>query len=363
MSSLRVLIRSFVRVFYETNIGFFLIVMYLAFGVMGGNEHIALATSIATSLPLTLLTLLLWSVYFLKVFGFIYKTINQNEYKFIRQISLHSINTQFIWLFSLVFLMGMPAWAYAFFIANFNFSHHTYWLFILMIGFLIVINTLIVVVTIQRLKQPMRESKVGLWHTYISKKIRLPYSLWYIRHLFVHEPLLAFFTKASSLFVLSISFYLFETDMYDWRLLAIGALFAFITNSMLIYNYYEFNSKNYWIFNLPRTQTSIISNSLLTTSFLFVPEVIIFLVQMPSIITLPNQSGLLLMEICLAYFLLSTLLIKPIIKDLYGKRVFFLFVAMVLIIMYSTPLYIINLILITLGIWITSNFYKLIISQ
>jgi len=363
MSSLRVLIRSLVRVFYETNLGFFLIVLYFAFGLMGGNEHVAFATSIATSLPLTLLTLFLWSIYYLKILGFLYKIINQNSYTFIRQLSLHSLNKQFIWLFSIVFQMGMPAWAYAFFIANFNFTYHTYGLFILIIGFLIVINTLIVVIVIKLLKKPTREASLGFWHTHISKKISLPYSLWYIRHLFVHEPLLAFFTKASSLFLLSFSFYLFETDMYDWRLLAIGALFAFIANSMLIYNNYEFNAKNYWVFNLPRTRTSIISNSLITTSLLFVPEVIIILVRMPSIIALSDKTGLLLIQICLACFLLSTLLIRPVPKEDYGKRVFYVLIGMIFLIMYSISLITINLILLGISVYILTRYYNYILNK
>lgn len=363
MSQLKVLVRSLVRTYYEANIGFFLIVMYLAFGVMRANEHIALAGSISTSLLLTLLTLLLWCVYFLKIFGFIYKTINLGSYKFIRQLALQSFHYQFSRFFTITFSMAMPAWFYAFFISSFNFTYKTYWLFVLMIGFLIMLNTILTLILIQLLKKPIREVNLGFWYKHISKKIILPSSFWYIRYLFVHEPLFTFLTKAASIFLLSVSFYLFETDVYDWRLLAIGSLFSFIVNSMLIYNFYEFNVKNYWIFNLPRTQTNIIFNSLITTSILFIPEVTILLVRMPLSVELINKVGLILYLICLAYFVLSTLLLKPITKDQYGKRVFILLVIMIFIIMYSTPLYIVNLILIALGVWIKSNFYKHAISN
>ncbi|MCF6353284.1 MAG: hypothetical protein L3J06_09765 [Cyclobacteriaceae bacterium] len=358
MGSLKVLIKALVATFYKDNIGFFLVVLYLAFVLMRSTEHIALATAIATSLPLTLFTLLLWALYWLKAIGFMYKTINTSTYSFIRQLPLYSKLKQFIWLFIVTYIIGQPAWAYAVFISVFNFKHATYGLFALMMAFLFIANSFMVLAIMYMLQRPMREPSLGLWHKFISKKLSLPYPLWYVRHLFVHEPMLAFLTKAGSLMLLSGTFYLFTTDVYDWRLLGVGILFAFIINSMLIYNYYEFTIKNYWVYNLPRTHSQIIFTTLITNIILFLPETLFILFHLPQNIAFIHWGGLLLFQTFLSYFLFSSLLFKPIAKEDYGKRIFYLMVLLIFVLMYSTPLLFINLILLAFGIWIMGNYYR-----
>ncbi len=358
MGTLNVLIRSLVRIYYEANIGFFLIVLYLSFGVLQANEHIALATSIATSLPLTLLTLLLWGVYYLKSFGFIYKTLNTNQYKFIRELIKHSKSKQFIWLFAVHFVIGLPAWLYGGFISTFNFQIGAYINLVLMLGFLLMVNTAIVVATILLLKKPRRETQPGLWTKLIAKKISFPYYIWYIKHLFLHEPMLVFLSKSGSLIVLLGSYYLFKTDVYDWRLLAVGTLFSFSLNSMLIYNYYEFNLKNSWIFNLPRTQSQILLYTLLSIFIIFIPEMVLILIKQPTSLTIIDSVGLVIFNIALAYSLLNSLLLNPLAKDSYGKRIFYFLIALLFSIMYGIPLLITSLILVGFGIWVMSKYYK-----
>ena len=359
MNSLKVLIRSLVRTFYMTNIGFFLVVLYFAFFLMRATEHIALATAIATSLSLTLLTLLLWTVYWVKAIGFIYKTLNTGAYLFLRKLALYSKVKQFLLLFVVLYIIGEPAWAYAVFISFFNFRHETYGLFMLMMTFLMAANTFAVFAIMYQLKRPIREPSLGLWHKFISKKFSLPYPLWYIRHLFIHEPMLAFLSKTGSLLLLSATFYLFETDVYDWRLLGVGTLFSFTINSMLIYNYYEFNIKNYWVCNLPRTHPQITFSTLITNAVLFLPETLFILFHLPQSVAFINWGGLLLFQTILSYFLFSSLFFKPIAKEYYGKRIFYLMVLLIFVLMYSSPLLIVNLILFAFGSWAMGNYYKL----
>lgn len=361
MSTLKLLIRSLVRVYYQDNIGFFLVVLYLAFGVLRANEHIALATSIANSLTLTLLTIGLWSVYYLKSLGFIYKILNTKQYKFIRELLLYPKSKQFAWLFLVQLLIGLPAWGYAAFISLFNFQFGTYTNWLIMFGFLILANATITATTIYFLKKPTKEIQPGLWTRLISKNISLPYPIWYVRHLFVHEPMLAFLSKTGSLLLLLGSFYLYETDVYDWRLLAVGALFAFIINSILIYNYYEFNRKNYWTYNLPIPKPQIIISTLATLFILFIPEILLILINVPASINITDSVGLILFGVSIGYFLLNSLLLKPMLKENYGKRVFSLLVLMIFIIMYSIPLIIVDFILLALGAWILSRYYQFIL--
>lgn len=361
MSLIKTLIRSLVRTFYEANMGFFLVVLYLAFGVMRSNEHIAIATSIASSLHLTLLTLLLWSIYYLKSYGFIFKILNKKSFLFLRHLAIQPKVKQFSRLFIINLLIGFPAWAYAGFISIFNFKYGTILNFSLMIGLLAVINAAITLRIITLLKQPIKEAYSGLLNKYVSKHFSITYPLWYIRHVFSHEPLLLFLSKAGSLMLLIGSYYLFETDVYDWRLLAVGVLFSFMLNSMLIYNYDEFNRTNYWVANLPLKHSKIISSSFITTTILFIPEIIFILFRHSKIISFSEGLGLLTFSLSMAYFLKSSMLLKPIRKENYGKRIFYLMIIMIFLIMYSIPLILLNLALIGSGIFIMSHYYKLII--
>jgi len=126
MAVLKVLIKTLTTSFYKNNIGSFLVVFYIAFMLMRGQDHIELAKSISNSLSLTLLTLTLWGGYWLKIYAFIIKTIDKAPNHFLRQLSLCGTKKQFKWLFVVLFLMGAPAWAYAKFIAGFNIEFNTY---------------------------------------------------------------------------------------------------------------------------------------------------------------------------------------------------------------------------------------------
>lgn len=363
MRVLTILIKSLVRTFYEANVGFFLVVLYLAFGLMSGTEHVALATSIATSLPLTILTIILWFFYWVKGFGFVVNTINRPSYKFIRQISLIKKNRQFALLFCVFALIGAPVWGYAVFIAAFNITYQTFTLLALMIGFLLIANTVLSVIIMQSLAGSMKDPKLGLWHKYISKRITLPYNLWFIRHLFVKEPMLIFLSKAGSLIIILGSIYLFKTDIYDWRLIAIGSLFGLMINSMLIYQSFEFTVKNYWVFNLPLKGKQIVISTITSTLFLFIPEILLMLIKMPSEFSALNTLGLLLMNVSLAYFILGTLIITPIAKEDYGKRIFYMLIGMVFLIMFSIPLLIIEFLLALFGIYVFNKFYQVMLKS
>jgi hypothetical protein len=360
MSSLNILIRSLVKTYYQANLGFFFIVLYVAFGLMRSIEHITLAKSIATSLPLTSLTLLGWSIYYLKGVGFIYKNLNKKAFRFLREFAIHQKSKQFYGLFIVHLCMGIPVWLYAAFISIFNFQLGTISNFALMLIFLVSINSFTTLMVIYHLKRPVKEIQPGYWYKFISTKINLSYPFWYIRHLFVHEPMLGLLSKLGSLLILLGTFYLFNTDGYDWRLLAVGVLFSFIINSMLIYNYYEFNKKNYWIYNLPLKTSIVALSTLLTITLLFIPELVLICTRLPISITSQDSIGILVLSVSLAYFLLGALSLKPISKDKYGIRVFYGMVIILFIIMYSVPPILLNIVLLGSGILMLKGHYRLI---
>ena len=361
MNSLKTLIRTLVRTYYEASVGFFLVVIFIAFVLMRSNEHIALATSIANSISLTLSTLVLWSIYYLKAYVFMYRILNKKSFLFIRHLVFEPYTTQFLWLFLINLMIGMPAWAYAGFISIFNFNYGTWLNFSVMMGFLLALNATISFQVLNLLKHPIKELKLGLWTKYASTHLTISYPFWYIRHLFIHEPMLLFLSKIGSLLVLIGSYHLFETDIYDWRLLGVGILFSFMLNSMLVYNYHEFNIKNHWILNLPIKQSKIISSSLITTSILFIPEIITILFRHPQRISYIEELGLITFSFSLAYFLKSSLLWKPIVVEDYGKRLFSLMIIFLFIIMYSIPLILVNLVLIGASVFIMTHYYKLLL--
>lgn len=359
MNETKLLVRSLVRTYYESNVGFFLVVLYLAFGLMRSTEHIAIATSIATSWTLTLITLALWLLYGLKTTGYIYKTLQAKSYRVLRELALY--RPQYQWKsLSIVHLTVLaPAWLYGIFIAYFSWQYGAYDRLVVMILFWVLLTITSTWLIIYTMKYPVWEKTLGIWHLWVGKRFALPHSLWYIRYIFVNEPLATFLAKVGSLLMLTGTFYLYGTDTYDWRLPAIGSLFAFAFNSMLVYGLFYFQAKNEWIIALPRKRIQLILSALGTLVFLFIPEMGIILgnafVRTSPFIAFKLSAFV----VALAFFWLGTLIRFPITREDYGKRIFYLSLLMVLVVMYSTPLLLINLLLFAIGGWCLYGSYKL----
>jgi len=169
--------------------------------------------------------------------------------------------------------------------------------------------------------------------------------------------MLAFLSKTGALLLLLGSFYLFKTDVYDWRLLGVGTLFSFLLNSMLIYNLYEFTITNYWINNLPRPGSTIIVSTLIALIILFIPEVVFIAFHFSDSIQFIDWLGLLVLGIALGCFLFTSLFFKPILKEAFGKRVFYLMVLMIFLILYSIPLIVISTLFLAFSFWVLANYY------
>lgn len=358
-SLIQILMRSLVRTYYEANVGFFLVVLYLAFGLLRTTEHIALATAISTSWPLTLLTLALWAVYALKTNAFVFKIFQIKPYRVVRDLAFYPSQAQWIGLSTVHFMLLLPAWAYGLFISYFAIVQVHYAHLVTLVLFLTVLTLSSVVFTIQLIKKPAYETKPGLWHLWISQRWVLPRYLWYVRYVFIHEPLPAFLAKLGSLVILAGSFYLYQTDTYDWRLLGVGTVFAYAFNTMLVYGHYAFNQHNSWTLNIPLQRTQILLSSFETWVVLFIPEMVVLFFNAWGFIPIINLFSLCLFMVALAFFWTGLLTRFAISREDYGKQSFYLVLVLVVMIMYAVPLMLTSVILMTIGIWSLSAVYLL----
>lgn len=359
MHTIKILLRSIVRTFYTSNIGFFLVVFYLAFGLMRSTEHIAIASSISTSWPLTLLTIFLWLLYGVKANSFVWKSLQGKSYRILRDLALYHPNMQWLSLNLVYFSILAPAWLYGLFIGYFNLQYTTYDLLFVMIGFLVLLTLMSTFFTVYIIKKPVWEKQIGLWYRWIGKRFALPYAVWYIRNLFVNDPIATFLAKLGSLVLLVATFYLYSTDTYDWRLLGIGTLFAFTFNIMLLYGWYDFMTRNSWINNVPRQKSNIVLSATITFVILFTPEIILITANSFPMMSLINIFGLSLFMVAFALFWIGLLIQFPMSKEDYGKRVFYLTLVMVVVIMFGVPVWLIDTLFILIGSWGISGLYRL----
>ena len=358
-SLIQLLTRSLVRTYYEANVGFFLVVLYLAFGLLRSTEHIVMANAIANSWPLTLLTSALWAVYGLKTIGFIYHMIQTKAYRVVRDLAFYPANQQWVSLTAVHFMLLFPVWAYGLFISYFAIVQVHFAHVVTLLLFLTILTIGSAGFTIQMLKQPTHESKPGLWHRWISHRWALPKFLWYVRHVFVHEALPTFFAKIGSLVLLAGSIHLYQTDTYDWRLLGVGTLFAFGFNTMLVYGHYAFNQQNEWEFNIPFQKTQLVLSSFGTWVILFIPEMVVIIFNTWNLTSVVNLFNLCLFMVALAFFWTGLLTRFTMSREAYGKRSFYLVLVLVVVIMFAVPLAVTNGVLLALGSWGLLGIYQL----
>jgi hypothetical protein len=94
---LRVLIRVLGVPYYQRNVGFFLVIFLLLFGIAGEQAwpmHRSIMYEIAASPVLWLLAALLWSLYALKCLHFTLRTLAMAENEFLYTLSLFPVRRQ-----------------------------------------------------------------------------------------------------------------------------------------------------------------------------------------------------------------------------------------------------------------------------
>src|SRR5688572_4964100 len=113
---MKVLIPVFVREFYLTHTGFFLLVVAFAGGFMRSYDHIALAEFFISAPHVLVIPILFWFLYNLKVINFNWERIKQNENEFIFYFILFPVPKQWWMAIRVVLIQLLPVILYGLFL-------------------------------------------------------------------------------------------------------------------------------------------------------------------------------------------------------------------------------------------------------
>lgn len=176
---MRVLIPVFVREFYLTNTGFFLLVVAFAGGFMRSYDHIALAEFFVSAPLVSTIPVIIWFLYTLKVMNFNRERIKQNENEFIFCFILFPVSKQWGMAIHIVFIQLLPVFLYGLFLCLIASKHgmiHS--IFMIVMGCMVLVG-MSAYHLIWWLRHPNHEKKVLMLSRFLNHQFTKPFPLFF----------------------------------------------------------------------------------------------------------------------------------------------------------------------------------------
>jgi len=280
---MKVLIPVFVREFYLTHTGFFLLVIAFAGGFMRSYDHIGLAEFFISSPLVLVIPIVFWFLYNLKVINFNREKIKQNENEFIFCFMLFPVSKQWWMAIRVVLVQLLPVFLYGLFLSLLAWKHE---MINSIIVILIALKILVIISAyhlLWSLRHPNYEKKVSFISRFLNLQFKKSFPLFFIEWITRHEFAMLLGTKFfSALIILGITS-LYKTDTYDLRLLSIGVVIVSAANTGLIHAMHHFENFHLsWLKGLPLAFLKRIFYSLLTIVIILLPEMVFLIQNFPS---------------------------------------------------------------------------------
>ncbi len=273
-----VLFKCLVREYYRRNAGFFAFILIVAFSFLRGTEHIAIGKFIVRDLWMILLFFMIQMAYFIKTFLFVARHLKRPENSVLHHLTIVSKKDLYSSFLNAALLLLLPVLLYSGFLVvlafDTGFMMHIPVLFLCEI-ILILCGVLILITKTKLL--PVEQKNTRRERLFNRHFIRKPY-LFFIEHLFRNEFVLLILTKIYTCLLLIGTILFYRSDTYDFRVLATGALLAFIGNIMLVHRYIWFEHTSIKLTkNLPTDTYNRFLTHLLIISLLHIPEAALLL--------------------------------------------------------------------------------------
>lgn len=325
---LKLLINSLTKEFYQQHAGFFLVGIYVLFGIVEPSQLISYQKALllaGISSPFGLaIVFTCWFLYSAKVHFFIKGKLLEAKYNFIRETAALSLNIQIkLWL-RLHIVILLPILIYVFLLIALCFSYH---FFIAAIGILIVFSGLIFglswlnyqSVTFGFLNEKRQIANPGI--------IKKPFFSWPLFHLLKEQPLILLMCKVLSFIFFKGMLWMFADVGYDMRVILVALLASVLCHAVLVFTLLKFETE-FLNFN-KSLQISVFKrmlNWLLVFVIILIPEWI-FLITAAHLNLYAIANGI-LFGIAGLLFLLTLLYIVRLNMDKYLKwLLFFFFIA------------------------------------
>lgn len=344
--------------FYIHNSGLFLLFLLFGIGFLSGREHIAIATSIATSTTLTLGLLVLWVGYLWLNCSYTFTTLAQPENRHLINLIFYKTGRQLAMLSLMQAILNLPVIAYGSFITIYAIKYHQWHITAILAGFLSGATIFPPFLYRRKLSGAVGESASRIFR--IISVVILPSWIWAFRHLLRSRILLFSATKLIGCLML-IAFYTVDShENFDWRWLCMGFLLVASLNMPLIFEVFAFYQHRIsWHMNMPLTPARRIIPVAVNILLLLVPELITAVKYSPL-----ERDPVLLMQlaaytfgICLASYACQHFL--PLRAGASIKYYFFLAVGLLLMCMFSIPPAWVAGLLILFSLTVLMSYYSL----
>jgi len=327
---LKLLFNSLAKEFYQQHAGFFLVGIYVLFGVVEPSQLIGYQKALllaGISSPAGLVIVFAsWFLYSAKAYFFIQQKTRTADYNFVKETTALAKKTQIKLWMRLYLIILLPILIYVFPLIILCFG---YYLFISAICILVVFSGLIFglswlntqSLTFDFLKQERQITK-------LVPNIKKPFLSWPLFHLFNEQPLMLLMCKLLSLIFFKGMLWMFADVGNDIRVLLVAMLASVLCHATLVFTLLKFEtvylnfSKSLEISTFKRLR-----NWLFVFAIILTPEWI-FLISASHFNLFTIANGVLFGFTGL-FFLLTLLYVVKLNMDNYLKwLLFFFFIAM-----------------------------------
>ncbi|WP_431295055.1 hypothetical protein [Pedobacter sp. P26] len=327
---LKLLINTLSKEFYQQHAGFFLVGIYMLFGIVEPSQLLSYQTALllaGVSSPIGMAVVFVsWLLYATKVHFFIKQKLASARYNFIKESAALEKNLQLKLWVKLYFTILLPIIIYVFLLIALSIYHH----FFISIAFILIVFSLIIFglswftyqsVALGFLKKERQIVSVGL-------KVKKAFISWPLFHLLKEQPLMLLMCKVLSLIFFKGMLWMFADVGNDIRVILVALLASVLCHAVLVFTLIKFETE-FLNFN-KSLQISVIKrmlNWLLVFAIILIPEWI-FLIMAAHLNLCAIANGI-LFGIAGLSFLLTLLYIVRLNMDNYLKwLLFFFFIAM-----------------------------------
>lgn len=355
----RILSRVLTVEFYRVNAMFFLVVLGLCFGFMSGREHMALAGFFVSSVWLALIPIGVWAVYVLKVVTYNRIEASGERNRFLYSLPLLGLSRKIPAYIGTATGEMAPVIAYGSFLALMALRSQQVLVCTII---LISIPVMIIVVAFrlhQTLLSPLKEQTISKPVRWLDRRFTKPLSWMLSEGVVRSQPGLIYTTKIATCLVLYAATQLYLYDVYDERLYMMAACVVFSANLVLVYQYQRFEIVHLLLTRtLPLTFVRRIATFVLTMVILCFPEIAMLATNLPEYLSTKFYLFAVVFGTSLVLFGYGALYIRDATFDDFTRWIFFVSMALVLLILFSVPVWSLALVQAFLGIYLLyRNYY------
>jgi len=352
-----ILLKTVSREYFRQNIGFYLFILLFAFGFLTGREHVAFAKLFMSNGNLLLWAALFWLMHVLKTTLFFHRTLKLTEYAFLQDFTLFTKPKKILDLLVLQINLNAPFLAYSLFMVLIGFQNGH------ILGILFVIAVNVILITIPLLFHYYQfhhfnlDFKIHFLGNQTSLMPNWP-SQYFIRHLFINQPILYFSTIAFALFFIIGGAKLYYTDDYDERLLFICCLLAVSGQFQIGKEFGSFSAHNLLFEkNMPLKSIHRTVQNLASAFGLVAIEIVFLVYYWVNIISIFHIFSALLFIIGGMFFWLNYNYAPSAFQDTHLKRIYFGAISVFLLIMFKIPMLFFAIAISAISWWILKSNY------